>query len=177
MDKRGQILSLDYVISLILVLLALGLLLNFFELQTVNAKEAQLSSELETLAEGAARLALASPDIACRLTNNDYTKYIGVLPNCIPSEPGRLTKENIWIPLEFGCAIITEPGEIFTATGCGEAIDNDVNNYYSVTRKIVVNNNDQNVTKGQLEECINNGNNNGNCLLTDANLTIAVWRQ
>lgn len=170
MNKRGQIVSLDYVISLILVLLALGLLLNFFELQTVNAKEAQLNSELETLAEGAARLALASPGIACNLTSNDGLKYIGVLPNCIPDESGRLTKARIGIPQGFECAIITEPVEI--ATDC-VTVDNDVNNYYSVTRKIVVKTNGPDVTKGQLEKCVNNVN----CLLTDANLTIVVWRQ
>lgn len=171
MDKRGQILSLDYVISLMLVLLALGLLLNFFELQTVNAKEAQLNSELEALANGAARLALTSPDIACRLTSitGDPPKDIGVLPNCIPKN-GRLTKQNLGIQ-GFECAIATDPIDLLS-TECNTDFP-DGTDYYSVTRKIVVSD-DTTITKDKLEECIR-----GellNCVLSDANLTISIWR-
>ncbi|MBI4044876.1 MAG: hypothetical protein HY392_04155 [Candidatus Diapherotrites archaeon] len=171
MKTRGQIVSLDYVISLILIMLAIGLLLNFFELQAVNAKEAQLENELKSIAQGATRLALASPDIACILTNNADTKDIGVLPNCIPSEPGRLTKEKLGIPAWFGCAIM--PAGIFTGTGCLDETPDDVENYYSMTRKILVKNGAPDVNKLALEKCVNSVN----CPLADANLTIAVWRQ
>lgn len=171
MTKRGQILSLDYVISLLLVLLALGLLINFFELQTVNAKETQLQTEIETLAEGAARLALTSPDIACKVESLDGLKEIGVLPNCIPTQNGRLTKANLALPAGFGCAITTNPPGLFT-TNCETKPPGGVD-YYSVTRKILVKNGTEVVTKNELENCIDGTA----CTFMDTNITIIIWRE
>ncbi|GEM_PF-1979153 len=194
-NKKGQIFSLDFAISLILLFLAIGIALNFFELYATKAKEESLKNEIENVGEGSIRLLLSSQEIACRLIKNDANPaaVIDTLSNCIEDISGRLTKARLGITSEFDCSIRIDPVSAnlidqanienldpmdpSIRTGC-IATDPTMQlqgktEVFSATRKIVVNTGNENVTKEELENCIQG---TGACDLFDANLTFVVWR-
>src|SRR3989338_2805353 len=71
MNKNGQIFSLDFIISVILADLAIGLILNFSELTVQNMKENEIFEELQIVGETASDLLVSNPDIVCKLVEND----------------------------------------------------------------------------------------------------------
>ena len=71
MNKNGQIFSLDFIISVILAVLAIGLILNFSELTVQNMKENEIFEELQIVGETASDLLVSNPDIVCKLVEND----------------------------------------------------------------------------------------------------------
>lgn len=171
--QSGQIFSLDYALSLILVFLAIGIALNFFELQTVSAKEKQLRTELQNIGDASARLLLSSKDITCQLDSNSHAP-IGFLSNCIKNNSSALTKQNLGIPAGFDCnlSITNFSYPAGFADGCSTSIPL-AKDIYSAKRTIVIKS-DQNVTKTELENCMNSS---PGCPLADANASLSIWRR
>ncbi len=199
MDKKGQIFSLDFLLSIILVVLALGLILNFMELHEYNMKEEELRIGLNAVGETAADLLVSGPDIVCELVdtynestgkyyniNNPNVKRIGYLANCIPKINAvafRITKEDLAIPGGYKCKIdnaAIRAGEL--QTGCGDALQPDVDNIYSAKRIIVLYSgtgspaDKKKIAKKDLEECMKSGEGAG-CPLKQSEITLWVWKE
>lgn len=185
--KKGQIFSLDYAISLILILFGLGLIINYFETKTLDAQENLLLLELENIGKSASNLIVSNPKIVCELIDFGGKK-VDSLSNCIPNTPNRLTKTNLGLPNNYNCNMLVgeesaTQGTIFLQdfTDCTQTLPFETKNVYSSTRKIVYKDSDNDgladqtyfVTKKELQECINNTT---NCPLKDSNITLIIWR-
>ena len=82
MNANGQIFSLDALISLILVILAMGVIFGIMETNSYNLKEHQLFEELQIAGRTAADVLVASPDITCTLTDSSSTELYPIT-HCI----------------------------------------------------------------------------------------------
>ncbi len=96
---KGQVFSLDFLLSLALVFLATGLLLRAAELSSYDKKDEQTFSEMTSVAENAAILLAANPRINCMVDTIDEK-----LVNCI--DLALLTnanaRNNLGIPTGYG---------------------------------------------------------------------------
>ena len=83
---KGQLLSLDFLLSLILVTLAMGLLLQFFEANTYAQKQEEIIQELSIIGETSADLVASSESTVCiigrtpAIGGNDYNTFAS---NCL----------------------------------------------------------------------------------------------
>ncbi|MBI4043958.1 MAG: hypothetical protein HY393_04100 [Candidatus Diapherotrites archaeon] len=104
--QRGQLLSLDFLISIGLAFLAVGTLFAWHELSTLNAKEAELHDTLNAIALNAGN-ALTDLD-GWRCSSNvpdDNTTF----PACIVDQhlaPTTITKATLGIPGDYNYTII-----------------------------------------------------------------------
>lgn len=182
MDKKGQIFSLDFLLSIILVVLALGLILNTMELNVYNMKEEEMKRELRTIGETAADLLVSSPDIVCQLVDiNDNN--IDYLRNCIPkinAEAYRIDLDDLSIPAGYNCKIENEAISAGSwQTKCITTPLPDVDNIYSAERIIVLYSGTgspiekKKISKDKLENCMRGGS----CPLNQSKLTLWVWKE
>jgi hypothetical protein len=165
MNSKGQIFSVDFVLSMILIVLAIGTTLAFLELNAHALKEDEEMRELKAVGETASDLLVSNPEIVCRLVDNSNA-LIDYLPNCIPND-GEITKEKLGIPDSFECEI-----EIPGFAGNNECDSTPASeNSYSVKREIVINPT-ENLSKKNFNSCTEEQI----CVLTRQTATLTIWR-
>jgi len=166
--EKGQIISLDFVFSLVLVVLALGLLVRVSEANNYRMKQEEIFGELQRVGRVASASLANSEEFTCQV--ND----IGGAPiynpvNCIDKGelngklgPG-LGKSDLRMSNEFEYKIA-----IGAETWESAPLDEDnTPNYYSEKRKVIVNNGA--MTKAEMENCMETG-------CAEETLTLWVWR-
>lgn len=72
MDKKGQIMTLDFLIATILVIFSIGMLIGMAELRSYNIKEGIIYQDLKEKSEGAL-IIISSGSLAGCTTNNGTT--------------------------------------------------------------------------------------------------------
>lgn len=161
MRHKGQIFTLDFVISMVLVILAFGLVLNFMELNEYNLNEQEKMAELKTIGDAAADTLVSSPAIVCDLgyypAPTDW-RSISHLMNCImpPPAPGKpietyINKAILGLDAKdstgrdvYGCRISFDSSaaalgpERIIEGGCLSAVPPGINTTYSVKRNVVI---------------------------------------
>lgn len=121
--KKGQIFSLDFLISLVAVTAAVGLLIQTTEVNVYYQKETMRSNGIKAAAETVADLIVGSNDITCEDADGDH------LLNCIANNVGQGQIRTL-IPEEYRYEIIGFDRDIST----GNLSDRD---YYEVQRKVI----------------------------------------
>jgi hypothetical protein len=174
---KGQIISLDFLISIAAMTLAIGLLIQFAELKTYNEKEELRWTELKEIAETASDLLVSGQSTVCEMVDasNGHLLYLN---NCISSRSiANATKEALAIPSRFSCLIeTTVEGTTDPTVVSAECSGNPSNakNAYTVSRRVVVYQepNDNTVPKSGLEECMNGAE---ECKLKEGTISLTVW--
>ncbi|MBU2100778.1 MAG: hypothetical protein ABH850_01330 [Candidatus Micrarchaeota archaeon] len=86
--KKGQLISLDFIMSLVLIVAAMGLVMQLSEIENYNFKDKELKDETQIIGKTAAELLVNSPRIVCELVDvRDENKVLSYLSNCIPEFP------------------------------------------------------------------------------------------
>jgi|TARA_B100002003_G_scaffold212685_1_gene209964 hypothetical protein len=198
MNEKGQIMTIDFLISVAAVTLAIGLMIQFAEIKTYNEKDDIAWLELKEIAESAADRLVGSPEIVCELvdtydetTSSYYPSMndagilrIGSLDNCIPKINAvghRIEKADLGIPAGYDCDIDNDAVSAETLqTGCADNLPADTD-YYSVTKKVVLltgtgnPENKNRVAKVDWENC--RGNTTvGSCTLEESDTILKVWK-
>lgn len=133
--NRGQIISLDSVIALIIVMLSLGIVFNVMEIHSYNLKEEQLFEEISSVGKTASALLVSNPDFICKV--NAGEKELFSMNNCIDSSKN-ITKEYLGIDgQKYNCELTTNAA-IQLKTTCNDSPE-QAENIYSETREVVFN--------------------------------------
>jgi hypothetical protein len=83
--NKGQLISLDFIMSLILVVIAIGITMQLSEIENYNFKDKQLKDETQIRGKTAAALLVNSPRTTCELVDyRDENKIISYISNCLP---------------------------------------------------------------------------------------------
>lgn len=173
MKQNGQVFSLDFLLSIVLVLLAVGIIMQFLELKTYETKEFSQQQELERIGNTAAELLVSNPAIVCEL-KDVAGNTIGTLQNCLATTPSLLKKENLGIPSSYSCNISASgTGVVINSDECNSILDSSTQpNIFVSTRKIVFQQAGRQVQKSELQNCINGAG----CSLKNGEITIKVWK-
>src|SRR3989338_4721726 len=108
--QKGQIISLDFLLSAVLVFFAIGLVLQAFELNSVDAKESQAKLVISSLGENASEILLLSELVSCQVKDVNGNALKGFfLSHCIDLQKfgnaGIANKNSLGIPSTFKCNI------------------------------------------------------------------------
>ncbi len=128
--ERGQIFSLDFLISLVAATAAIGLLVQAVEVQAYSQKEEGLFNDLRRVAENAANLLIASNETTCLVAETNEH-----LVNCIDSSKffsARKARILLGIPETYGFSL--SGATISWSDGTPDSKD-----FYEVKRIVVVN--------------------------------------
>jgi hypothetical protein len=201
--SKGQVFSLDFLIAIFLIILAIGFILQFYEFSVYNLKEEDERIELHRIGSLASNLLVSSPFIVCELTSNDESTIISFLKNCLSIKSGanpdpswnpsiswnlsnkyagEIAKAYIGIPENFACKIEIDAPEIsgnwHIDTDCVESYTPIPENksVFSIKRKIVIyqDNDTFKVKKSDFEDCINDSL---DCKLVEGTITLWVWKE
>ena len=186
MKQKGQVFSVDFLISIMVIVLAIGLLLNFYELSAHAQKESKINSELRSAAERAADLLVYSPDVTCELWDTGSpAQRIMYIPNClVKANNGKeLTKAKLGLG-GFNCEV-SGTGEISAVnnpsdTGC-RGNSTGVTEIIVVKRMVYVTNNEaagnERILKQEYNDCIKNGCTASSGVIRGPyEITLKVWR-
>ena len=154
MNKKAQIFSLDFLFSVAVMLLVIGFVFMFMDLNSASQKDEIAWLELKSIGDRASSLLAASPEINCMLDGD--TGEIMALTNCV--DRTSINQANLGIPSSgYGWFV-----KIGNSGSWGLALPSD-KDYYS-TKRFVVSNTGPNVQKVNLS------------LKTGEEATIYVWR-
>ena len=168
MGNKGQIISLDFLLSVALAVLALGLLLQAFEVSAYSKKQQMLFDELQAAGAAAAENLVTSNEIICRVTDTDDNPLFN-LPNCLSmNKKNNISKQNLGLSQEFGFQVL---GDARIETGASPS--SGIGNIYSETRTVMVSDGD--ISKASLEQCIYG---TGSCpAWNEREITLKVWKK
>ncbi len=189
-NAKGQIYSLDFLIAAGLFVLAIGMLLNYFETSTYQAKEARTKNELSAVALTASNILLGN-FAKCPLDNTPpgqgfrsqgYKVYgCGDIRSF-----ASIKKKQLLIPDKFSCMVRLNGSLTTSATGgciddpnfravpSGSPAPATQSDIASVERKFL--SPSGNLTKTNYEKCISNqGANPCGASYTENTVRIEVW--
>jgi len=181
--SKGQIFTLDFVIAMAVVVLAIGMVLNFYEMTMYEAKETQIKNELNIIALNAGNNYLLqnpcnpSPAGSLKFSNQGYE-----LSHCVVTSSFVDTeKDDILIPDDVECYITLDkdgggaPDEIMSY--CPTEPGSSVQNIASIKRKFLAAEGTGVITKKDFEDCIEFRNDCDDIYeTTPYELTVMVWK-
>jgi len=172
MNSKGQMFSLDLIIAISFVVLAIGLLYQQAELFHYYEKDNALQSELYRIGYNASNQLVGNPDVICPLTTQTGGTIIDYLPNCLPSSgvtKDAITKASLGIPDDYDCSITPSISNYCLSSN----LPGDASNVFSIDRNVVILNSGDSITKAQFEDCINSA---VNCALEETTINLKVWK-
>ncbi|KHO55716.1 MAG: hypothetical protein J4478_04660 [Candidatus Diapherotrites archaeon] len=173
MNSKGQLFSLDLVIALALIVLAVGLLYRNAELFQYANKDSAIQAELYRVGLNASNQLVGNPQLNCALSElGPPTGLIEFLPNCLtvdrtgnlPSgrhvgwgKTAQITKDALGIPDDYSCNIEFQPPLLtpifIDEKGCDDSYATaGAENIFSIERKVVFLNKELLVGPGQPKE-------------------------
>ena len=145
MNKKGQLVSLDAVLSLVVLMLALGYAFRVAEANFYALKQDELIYKTKAVGSAAAELLVTSEEITCKVTTNTGNDFY--ITNCI--DTSKLTNLNQKLLLNniFGVRVEWSTGN------AGDALPSDDRTIYSEKRVVMLRSGS--ITKAELEQCFN----------------------
>jgi len=176
MNAKGQIVSMDFLLSLILVTLALGLIFRFSEISTYALEENTLQSTLERLGSTAAEKLLHSPDFACKVgTVGGTTATLFHASNCLDAgKLGALSTTLLGLPAGYSYHLSLQDPAGGPPSEYGIAVP-DTDFAFSAERSLVLYAGPGNLGKNTLYNCISGSA----CLagtFAEKRAVLTVWR-
>ncbi|MCD6247301.1 MAG: hypothetical protein J7J87_02605 [Candidatus Diapherotrites archaeon] len=162
MNKRGQLASLDAILSLVLLMLALGYAFRVAEANFYALKQDELIYETKAVGSAAAELLVTSEETTCEVTTDTGNNFY--ITNCI--DTSKLTNLNQKLLLNniFGVRVKWAGGS------AGDSLPSDDRTIYSEKRVVMLHGGS--ITKAELEQCFKG---TGGC--SRDTITIYVWRK
>lgn len=161
-NRKGQLLSLDAILSLILLMLALGYAFRVAEANFYALKQDELNYEIKAVGSAAAELLVAGEETTCEittLTGNDFS-----ITNCIDTSKLTNLNQKLLLNNDFGVRVEWPAGN------AGDALPIDDRTIYSEKRVVILSGGS--IGKDGLEQCFN-----GTGACSRSTITIYVWRK
>ena len=167
MKGKAQLFSLDFVVAAAIIVLMIGVLLNFYDSTSTQEKETRDNAELNIIALNASTLLLENNNCiptnavspGAQFSEQGYELY-GCANVAGVTGFGDETKESLMIPQGFDCYIVTGIGEI-PVNECdtdipAEQVDS-IKDVVVVERRFAIPLDPENFSKESYERCISNG--------------------
>jgi len=172
---KGQIFSLDFLIAMALAVLAIGMLLNVYELSTYEIKEARLRNELTAIAINAGNNYIGENKCVPTGGTPSFSTQGYELLGCVktPSFEGT-SKEYLMIPDDIGCYVTLddESGTTRKMSACQNDAPGNIDNVLVIKREFLSGNN---IGKAEFDNCISGDGSICPYSSTVNELTIKVW--
>jgi len=193
MHEKGQVFTVDFIISISIVMLALGIGLQLNELNFYASNEDESYARLESIGRVASDLLVMHPKLNCPVVSITDDSNIDHLPNtwCVTKvkaefqsdltvEP--ITERDLGIPGKYRCRLEIDPDtytiettlDLGTVDFCRDSLPLlEDTNYMFTSDRIILLANDNDVKESEVWNCRIGG---GGCVFSKAVLTLHVWR-
>ncbi len=183
MKQKGQIFSLDVLISIVLIIVALGVAMRFFELKEYETKELMEQLELERVGSAASELLVNNPNLVCELTAVLTGTKLNSLSNCLNKNQQILkadlgiSENSVPAQNKFDCRIefAYDAASQLAIGDCTSVVPATAKNVFAATRKIVVTNSKQ-VPKNEFNNCTDSDPATNCVVFTAGTATLKVWK-
>lgn len=132
MDKKGQIIAVDFLFALMLVALALGYTFRIAEANNYSLKEEEIYMDLQRIGTASSDLLVSSPDFTCEINMGGAQHF----PNC--TNAGKLsgaTNASLGIPAQYKFRVLLNGVRQAGETSEPPA---SIENVYAEDRNVVV---------------------------------------
>jgi len=165
--QKGQFFSIDFLIAMVIAVLAIGMLLHFYELNTYEQQNARIQNELTLIAMNSSNILLNTNKClgTASLTDKGYE-----LQGCTDTTSwSSLTKAELMIPKGFKC-YITKDG-LPAISECTTNAPVNKPNISVIERRFLERNFP--LTKTQYENCLD-----GTCIgiYITQELMVKIWK-
>lgn len=173
MNARGQVFTLDLIVGLVLIILAVGILLQVAE-RTFAQQSVQMEQDhVYQIASTASQLLVSSPEFTCNLVSG--STLLSEIPNCLPNHfnstglPVSELREKLGIPITYDFCL---------SIGVNPCTDSrpptSATNVASIDRYVVLLSGNE-LTKERYYYCLNS---TPSCSeWTQSKVTIQVWQK
>lgn len=169
MQKKGQFFSLDFLLAMGLMVLAMGIVIKFSEQTVFDWQEKQQQTQLENSAKTAVLLLLSNPKLTCEITAADGTPLGIHVNNCIDARSPNFTQTTLGLPPELQFDIYNQNTDTTLAsTGTPNP---DTPAVFKTTINAVVSNGP--ILKASLYHCLQQ---KSNCDLIQQTIQVTVWK-
>ena len=165
--QKGQFFSIDFLIAMSIAVLALGMLLHFYEINTYEQQDAKIQNELTLIAMNSSNILLNTNK--CSGASGLITKGYELQGCTNTTSWSGLTKAKLMIPTGFNCYITK--GGVVAVTACNDTILTTESNI-AVIERIFLERTPQ-TTLSQYENCLD-----GSCtgIYTTRELVVKIWK-
>jgi hypothetical protein len=170
MKRKGQLESVDVVLSLVLLMVALGYAYRVAEANYYAFKQDEILAELRVFGSSAAELLVTSEATTCKCTVLPGTGNDFYITNCIDTQK-LLSIANLAQALHLSDRFGVHVRIVNAGIEAGDPLPADNRQMYSERRVVIAHSGD--ITKSELERCMNG-------TLTTCERDIAmiyVWRR
>jgi hypothetical protein len=164
-NKKGQIMVLDILFSVVLIILVSFLLVNIVESKVYSTTTDNINSQLNNVGKMAFKNIVNNPYINCYAFDSHNRYHI---PACLTVN-SNISKNNLGIPTNYKCSIA---GYDFTTNECTDVLDPSIDNYYSIDFNVSITPNFA-INKKRYIDSLSG---NDNILDTKQELNLKVWR-
>jgi hypothetical protein len=172
MKPNGQLLSLDFLLAIGLVILALGVSLKFSHQAVFEWQEQQERNELEKRGENAVLLLMSNPENTCEIKDTGGNGLGEHVNNCVNSAtPSPITKETVGLPEEWDYSILNETTGGTWIAG-NPSIPSGTPNVFSADVKAILSDSDGMITKAGLYSCLKKSG----CTLEEKTIRVMIWK-
>ena len=172
--QKGQLYSIDFVISAGLFVLATGIILGIYENASYSEKETMARNELTAIALNAANMLLESNP--CTLEGTATTGFMAqgyrILGCSTAGTSTPITKSALMIPEGFKCTASINNSAMTGINECNKTPDAQTQDVASIERTYLSKTGGGAMTKLEYEKCMAGGT----CAYTENNLTLKVWK-
>ncbi|MEK6957441.1 MAG: hypothetical protein AABW99_00465 [archaeon] len=169
--EKGQIFSIDFVIAAALIVLAMGMLLNFYDYSSNEAKENSVQAELNAIALTASNLALENSP--CTPTGFETQGYS--LEGCSNANTAiqGATKQDLMIPEGINCNVRSSDPDGSNSLQMGQCSQAAGEQDVTSIQRNFVSPAGGTIDKTTYEKCVN-----GNPAICPAKkvLQVAIWK-
>lgn len=179
LNGKGQIFSLDFIFSVMVMVLAIGLAIQMVEVNQYTSKEIEVQENLARIGETAADMLVSHPDIACDLVGSldggiTYSPAGTDAINCISWKNSQIKKETLGIPDNYGCWVgFSDSSLSIENNECTSMDFKSKEDVYSASRYGIYSPRADGVDKKEIQKCMNNDS----CGFEEKILTIKVWKE
>jgi hypothetical protein len=128
-NKKGQVITLDVLFSVVIVILMFFMLFNVAETKIYRMNSININKDFEYTADLAFKNLVNNPAINCYVKdeNNSY-----LIPSCF-SEMSEIFKKDLGLNDDYKCNLSWTGASSFTINECQDAFNpNNLNYYYSI---------------------------------------------
>jgi len=184
MNHKGQLFSLDFLFSVIVVVFAVGIVLNTAQFKSFAGMQDAEMNKIRQMGDLASDMLVNGPHICDLVSIGGTPTDLGNLNNCLSTNASKqITKGALGLTDDYGCSIELRyiidydyggvdhrAGIAANILNCDDSFPDD-RQIYSSSRLVVVSNLAA-INKAQLADCMS-----GSCgaVLRPYNLVISVW--
>lgn len=128
MSEKGQVITLDMIVALIIIVLAVAYMVQIMEMQQNSALGEMSYMRLKDKAISVGNLLVGNPDNQCELADANGT--VMLMPGTVT--PNAITKQSLGLTEDYRCNIQG------LATECNDVLQPEIKDVFIEKRKVLV---------------------------------------